>query len=272
VNSSGQSRLEEFPGAAIRDQRAHLAGQLAAIAVEEALVLPIDAHRVKEGLAVEIGADPDLGAADMRHQDEARLACLLPRAPIDLEQRDDVLAVLHLADIGLHRFDVAAVRLVDVAPAVAPHEIDGVYEIVEFIRRHRGDAGLAQDRLAEGTVVLQPIAEGAAADDVVAVSAQRILGRPGIGGLEQDDAVLPGGPHPGQLRPPVVDALDQPGEGLGAARIGDVDADLVAFRHQPQIEVAEIGVIADAEKAHRCLETEMSAVALEAARACRETQ
>jgi hypothetical protein len=103
-------------------------------------------------------------------------------------------------------------------------------------------AGLTQDGLAEGAVILQPIAEGAAADDAVSPRTQVVLDHASPDPFEERDAVPA---DPIQLRPPVVQAVDQAGEGALFRRIFGDNADLMALASKREIDVAEIGAWAD---------------------------
>src|SRR5215213_7829837 len=84
--------LEESPAALVCDDRAHLAGELALVAGEEALMLPVEARRMEEARAVEIGADAHLDARHMLHQDEARRSL----AAAELRGEDGA----HVAPVG----------------------------------------------------------------------------------------------------------------------------------------------------------------------------
>src|SRR5512139_1834543 len=69
----GKRALEEASGSLISDHRSHLTRQLTEVSGEKTLVLPIQAGRQQEFVAVEIRPHPHLDALEEFHQYEARL-------------------------------------------------------------------------------------------------------------------------------------------------------------------------------------------------------
>jgi len=88
-------------------------------------------------------------------------------------------------------------------------------------------------------------------DSMKAIAPQLILQLAAICILEQDQAIGPCVPDPRQLGLPAGDPLDHPGEHVVGAGLGDVNAHVVALGDQPQVDRAELVVVADAEHPQR---------------------
>ena len=157
-----------------------------------------------------------------------------PAIALHGQERDEVGAVVELADVGPGRGPAFAVDLEDPAAAALAHKGDGVVERAEAGAGGGAKAEVAQGGLAELAVAFEPIAERAAADDVEAVAAQLILPRAVAEAFEQDEPFVAGVGDPGELALPVVDARDEPRHDVVGAAIGDGDAHVVAGADQSQ--------------------------------------
>ena len=166
--------LEEASGALISHHRAHLASQFAEVSGEEALVLPIEARRQQEFVAVKICSHPHLDAFDEFHQYEACLQHLGARELV--EHRAYVPAVgqpPHVVVDGR----VGPVELQDVAGRILLQEIEGRRSIGKFPVASDREAGGGEDPLRIGAIILEAIAIRAAADDVEPLAPQFVLHR-----------------------------------------------------------------------------------------------
>ena len=243
-------RVEEAPAALVGDHGAHLAGKLALVAGEEALVLPVEAGRIEEARAVEIGADAHLDARHMLHQNEARR----PLVPAQLCRHDGA----HVAPVGEHPDIVVgggearAVELEHVAAGILREVAVGRGGVGELERARHRKAELGEDALREGAVVLEPVPEGGAADHLETVAAKRVLERAALRGdvLDEDHAVLAGGADPGELAAPIGRSRHKTLERALGERLGRRHPDLVALLDEAPIERAEVAIVADAEEAH----------------------
>jgi hypothetical protein len=85
--------------------------------------------------------------------------------------------------------------------------------------------------------MLQLRAIGAAADHVKAIATELILTfAPSVGDIFEDDqTIVAGSADPGELRLPIVDALDKSGERAVTHRVGNVDLDFVSVVAKPKI-------------------------------------
>ena len=110
-----------------------------------------------------------------------------------------------------------------------------------------------EQSLRGGAVILKPVAECAAADDVIALRPKLVLKLAEADGLEEDQAVIPGFADPVELRPPIGSARDHPGHRTGSQRIADADADLVAIVEQPKVHGAQVAGLRNAQNAHNGL-------------------
>src|SRR6185312_10103725 len=250
---------EEAGAPVVGDDRAHFAGELAEISGEKPLVLPVEAGRLHEALAVEIGARADLDAIDMLGKDEAR-ASLVDRRAVRFDHCSDVLPIWMVVDVIFGRAECSAIELQDVASRAAVEEGERLLGTIEGKGRRDRQPVLGQQRLAEPAIVLQPVAEFAAADDLEAVAPQTVLKRATLLGhiLEQQESVGAGLSNPTEIGAPIGAARDPAGERALASLLTNMDADLVTLRHQAEIERPEIAGIADAEKSHRILLTLMA--------------
>ena len=118
---------------------------------------------------------------------------------------------------------------------------------------------LAERLLRESAVVLEPVAIGAAADDLEAVAPERLLQLPTIVGnvFEEDDAVIPGLTHPIELLSPVRNPRDHPGKHIVTPGLGDEDAYLVTLLGQTHIHRGHVAGVADREKPHPVPEVQL---------------
>src|SRR5438132_7371166 len=126
-------------------------------------------------------------------------------------------------------------------------ERDALVESTKVMDRRRLQTRRAQCVLAEGAVVFQPLAEGAAADDAEAVAAEMILLVAEIGLLEDDEAVAA---DPAELGPPICRPRNDSFEDPGAIRAGGEDAHLVPAEDQAPVQVAQVVRFAHAQDAH----------------------
>ena len=243
-----QRRLEQPLGAAVRDERPHLARQLAEVAVEEPLVLPVQAGGGEEALAVEVRADAHLDAGDVLHEHEVRLLVVLPARALYLERGDDVGAVVELAHVVAEGGEARAVHLEHPPPAALAHEADrrreGLGPLEPVHRRDPAVHVLRTDALPEGSVAFEPGAERAAADDVVALRSQLAVERAVHRPLEDDRPLGPRRAHPRQLGAPVVHEVEHPAHDAPRRRtiashvVRRVDAHVVPRPAEPEIHVA----------------------------------
>src|SRR5206468_7045759 len=90
-------------------------------------------------------------------------------------------------------------------------------------------------RECEGAIVLDAVAEGAAADDVVALAAQAVLKLAEANRLEQDHSLRARRANPLEFALPLVDAGDEPRHGPFRERLANAHLDLVTFADQPQV-------------------------------------
>jgi hypothetical protein len=91
------------------------------------------------------------------------------------DQRDDIAAVVHLADVIVGGRKAAAVQLVDPAPPVRPQEGERIVKRVELVDRRDAHSGLGHHLLPEGAIVLEAVAKSRAADHLIALAAQIVL-------------------------------------------------------------------------------------------------
>ena len=240
-----QRRLQERPRAAVGDQRPHLARQLSQIAREEPLVLPVEAGRLEKRFAVEVGTHAHLDSRHVLHQDEGG-PVEGPFLSLQLEDVDHVRPVGQLAHVVASGRE-AAVELEDVPGRVPPDEPDRIVESVEGVDPGGAQARVAQRRLAERAIVLQTLAQRAAADDLEAFPPQLVLLGAQRGLLEHHQSVPA---DPAELAAPVGRARDDPRKDALAGLVGDEDPDFVAASGKPPVEVAEVVRLADPEHAH----------------------
>ena len=101
---------------------------------------------------------------------------------------------------------------------------------VELVDPADGKAEVGENALREGAIVLEPIAIGAATDDLIAVAAQLLLQRAAIvrDVLEQDDPVLAGLPNPVEVSAPIRGPRHHAGEDVVAAGLGNENPHLMA--------------------------------------------
>src|SRR3954468_17044144 len=114
----------EVRRAIVSDDCAHLAGELAEIAREEAFVLPVEARRRQKLLAVEVGANAHFNPLNVPHENEALFLVELRQTG---EERDDISAVIEPAHEALCDF----VELHHIAPRLLAHETDRLRAIRE---------------------------------------------------------------------------------------------------------------------------------------------
>src|SRR4051794_6737983 len=79
-----------------RRDGAHLAGEFTHVVGEEPFVLPVEARRPEEALAIEIGADTGLYALDEIHEDEGAF-----RGRQSRKECGDVAALSFITDEGV---------------------------------------------------------------------------------------------------------------------------------------------------------------------------
>jgi hypothetical protein len=160
--------------------------------------------------------------------------------------------VLKAADVVGGGAVTRPVHLDDVAAGVPLGEPERLIGVLELPRLADRQAEVGENGLGVGAVVLQPVAPGAAADDVEAVAAQPVLEIAPILGdvLEQDDAVGTRLAHPVEFIAPIGRALHHSGERAVAKRLGNPDLDGVAVRDEPDVERGKVACVADAEKTH----------------------
>lgn len=212
-------------------------------------MLPVQARRLEELLAVEIGADPHFDAVDMLHQYVAGGGAAAGPEP----RRQDgahVGPVGPPADVIVARLEAGPAELEDVAAGPGREEGVAGGGIAEFVHRGGRQPELAQQRLGVGAVILEPVAEGAPADHRIALAAERVLER-SIAlrhGFEEDDAVAA---DPVELGPPVAGPGHEARHRPLRAIVLDEDPDLVALGDQAHVETAEIAGLGHAEEAHQ---------------------
>jgi hypothetical protein len=199
--------LEEASGALVGHHRSHLTRELAEVAGKEALMLPIQAGRQQEFVAVEIRAHPHLDAFDKLHQYEARLQRF--RASELAEHRAHIPAVGQPPDIVVDG-SVGPVELQNVTSRIFLQKVERRSSIGKFPVTSDRQPGSGKNPLGIGAVILQAIAIGAAADDVEATTAKLVLQRPAVHGdiFEQNDPVSTSGADPIQFAAPVRRSLD----------------------------------------------------------------
>ena len=140
-------------------------------------MLPVEAGRQQEFVAVEIRTHPHLDAFDEFHQDEARLQRLGARELV--EHGAYVPAVGQSPHIVVDG-GVGSVELQDVAGRIFLQEVERRRSIGKFPVASDREAGSGKDPLRIGAIILQAIAIGAAADDVEALAAQFVLQRAAV--------------------------------------------------------------------------------------------
>ncbi len=115
-----------------------------------------------------------------------------------------------------------------------------------------GKAEFGQHLLRIAAVVLQPVAIGAAADDMEAVAAKLVLpgAEPFRHALEQDDPTVGRLAQPVEFGAPIGRLFDQAGQGTLRFRLADEDFDLVALGRQAQVKGAEVAGFTDTQKTH----------------------
>src|SRR5207237_6699505 len=187
--------------AAVCQQRSHFAGELAEVLGEEAFVLPVEVGWGEKFAPIEKRADANLDAADVLHQDEVRALVVFPAIALQSQHRDDVVAVLHFADVVACRRESLAAEFENVASASARNEIDRGVEIIELMRCRGEQSDVAQHFLAECAIGFESIAECAAADDAISLFTQTVLRFAPSDSFEKDEAALT---NPGQFRLPVA--------------------------------------------------------------------
>ena len=251
---AGEGAFKERSGTLVGHDRPHLTRQLPEVTGKEVLVLPIEAGGCEEAHAVEIGADPHLDPFHMVHQHEAD-AGAIHLAELRRHHGADVAPVREAAHVGVRRAEAVAVEFQDVSSGAAGEKRVDFGQCGELPHGSDLQAELLEHFLRIGPVVLEPVAERAAADHVEAVRPKRVLTRTaGVGDvLEEHDAVLSGFAHPGQLGFPIVGARNHPGQGTVALWLGHEDANVVPLRGEPKVEGAEVAIVADAEKPHEHL-------------------
>src|SRR3546814_5077951 len=96
--------------------------------------------------------------------------------------------------------------------------------------------------LCESAVILQPVAEGASADDLEAIGAQGILqgAETFRDAFEQDHAIPARGADPIQFGPPVVHPLYQARKGAMGFGIADRDLDLMPLILRSEEHTSEL--------------------------------
>src|ERR1051325_2652955 len=148
---------------------------------------------------------------------------------------------------------IGAAELEDVASRMIGEEVVGRKGVVELAHARRPEPELGEQRLGISSVVLEPVAEAAAADHLEAVAAKGVLDRaqPFRDRFEQDDALFARGPDPVELRAPVLAAFDHAGERAAGHFLADRNAHLVPVAGEAQVERAEIAGFGDAEAGHR---------------------
>ena len=114
-------------------------------------------------------------------------------------------------------------------------------------------AELGEHALREGAVVLEPVAEGAAADHLEAVAAKRVLQRAALRRRRSRTGSMPSSPaariQSSSPRQSGVRATKPASVPSASGSVAD-DPDLVALLDEAQIERAEVAIVADAEEAH----------------------
>ena len=169
--------------------------------------------------AVEVGADAHLDALDEFRQDQARrLVGLLEPC----EKGAQVAPVGKASDVVVDRGG-RAVELQHIAGRALLQKLQRVIATGELPEAGGRKTDLPHHTLRVAAVVLEPVAVSTAADDVEAVTPQRVLRLAAAlrNVFEQDDAFATGGTEPRQLGPPIRDLLDQAGERSLAQGVGD---------------------------------------------------
>jgi hypothetical protein len=144
---------------------------------------------------------------------------------VGIQHPDYVLSVFLFANkqTPLHVLGFAA-GLDDVAIGIFHHVFHGFVEGIEFPVGDDVDAGLFEFLLAEGTVVLQSVAVGGAADDLLALGTQRMRLLSLSESVIEDDDI---GPFSVLLG--VLGFRHEAVGNVGFFLVFDVVADLVAF-------------------------------------------
>src|SRR5436190_2888732 len=186
----------------------------------------------------------------MIHQHERWHLTRWPAALSAEQESDHVVAVVHRAHVRPGGRPFAAIELEHVAAACPLDEVDGIGKIGELPRTRRAKTKIPQHRLAISAIVLQSIAQCAAADDVEAIPAQFILNFAERRGLDQDCAIVSSLAYPIQLTAPVLGEAEHTTHHIVRFGIRGVDTHLVSGRLESQIHVAEVDGVPDAEKSH----------------------
>ena len=200
-------------------------------------MLEVDAGGAQEAVAVEVGADADLHALQALLQQHAA-----GWGAAQLEQHVGTFPVV--ADEGGAG---VVVVLQDVAAGVGAEPGGGLGRAGEGQAFGDLQPGVAQDGLAEGAVVLQPVAQGAAADHLVAVRPQGVLLLAASDLLEDHQPVAA---HPVQRRTPLGHRLHQAAEAAGIGGVPGMNADLMALAAQRHVQVAQVDPVAYAQHPH----------------------
>ena len=253
----------------------HFAGEFAEVPGKEPLVLPVEARRFEEILAVEIGAHAHLNPFEkvlMR----TKLSSNRSSAP---KQRPDIPSGAVTSNECRY---LRTVRLEHVTGGTTIYEAGALGGVEEFEQGSGRQAKLGKDALGVTPIVFKAGSIGAAADDVVAFAAQTILSlRPGRRRHSRTECSLP------QLRrgPIRVRSASLPRARSGPrACPGRADGrcetlTLVPLLREAQIESPEFRRCHHPEEAHLVrgpailrrpasskIEPEMPAIAVEAAR------
>src|ERR1019366_8610351 len=120
---------------------------------------------------------------------------------------------------------------------------------VELEAPRGAEPRVAQRGLAEDAVVLEAIAERAAADDAEALAPEAVL-LAAPPRLFEDDEAVGRAAHPVELGLPRRAARDEALEDVARPGIGDVDAHVVPARQEAHVEVAQVVVVSHAEDSH----------------------
>jgi hypothetical protein len=187
----------------------------------------------------------------MLHQDETRRDAPAGAEPAR-QHRADVAAVGKAADIIVVRVEAVAAELEHVAARPRADEIGRGAGVRKFLARRHLKPKLREELLGKKPVILQPIAERAAADDREAVAAKLVLERAEtLGhGLEDDDALFARLADPVELGAPVAGPLDHVGERALRLLPAHRHLQLMAVRGQRKVKRAEVARFRHREKSH----------------------
>src|SRR3546814_6813583 len=157
------------------------------------------------------------------------------------------------ADIIIAGCKVRPAELQHIALGIGVDETVSFARIVEFMDMARRESQAGKQLLCESAVILQPVAEGASADDLEAIGAQGILqgAETFRDAFEQDHAIPARGADPIQFGPPVVHPLYQARKGAMGFGIADRDLDLMPLILEAEVERAQIAGFSHAQEMHQ---------------------